>query len=144
MLSSHLALADRAVHHGKIFANPSSTAVASSPAPYFCLGFLFDAAILYLSDVSFIPEIVYDAIGQECELPAAEQPLSSRVNGISLNGHQGGTSKKPRLQGLFIDCLRQDGHTSHFGLPQAVESGRRLGAERTYLVRRPSRARFPH
>lgn len=46
-----------------------------------------------------------------------------------------GAVQKPKIQALVIDCLRIDAHMSHFGLGQAVATARRMGAEKTYLVR---------
>lgn len=132
------------VHHGKFFTSP--------PTPYFCLGFLFDSKIAYLSDVSFVPESVWDLIAEECTLPSDDTlppPIRStpdgitngiaglHVNGVLSNGSNGeGTKKvKPRLAALIIDCLRLEQHVSHFGFPQAVATARRSGAKKSYLVR---------
>ncbi|GAA94712.1 hypothetical protein E5Q_01365 [Mixia osmundae IAM 14324] len=85
------------VHHGSYFHRDE---------PYICLGFLFDRAIAYLSDVNFIPEETWQLIRG---------------------------SKESSIPICIVDCLRIVPHTSHFGLPQAVATARRMGAQRTYL-----------
>lgn len=35
---------------------------------------------------------------------------------------------------LVVDCLRITHHTSHFGIADAVETARRLGVQKSYLV----------
>ena len=123
------------VHHGKFFTTP--------PTPYFCLGFLFDSKIAYLSDVSFVPEAVWDLIAAECTLPSDDDsPLppdesgpTALTNGIdALHLDAPATKTKQRLAALIIDCLRLEQHMSHFGFPQAVSTARRSGAKKTYLV----------
>ncbi|GAA5993462.1 hypothetical protein JCM10908_002202 [Rhodotorula pacifica] len=115
------------VHHGKFFTDP--------PTPFYCLGFLFDRQLAYLSDVSYIPEGIYDRLGSYVKLPASGR--RRRANG---NGNANGASKeeeedeKPRLKALIVDCLRVEPFASHFGIGQAVQTAKRLGAERTYLV----------
>lgn len=79
------------------------------PSPYTCLGFLFNTSIAYLSDVSHIPPAVWAVLDRELA----------------------GT----RLDALVVDCLRIEEFTSHFGVGQAVQTARRLGARRNYLVR---------
>lgn len=119
------------MHHGKVFSTP--------PTPYYCLGFLFDRKIAYLSDVSLVPEEVWDLLEQECSLPDEWRPkragqVKQVESGMPLqNGHK----EKPVLQALVVDCLRIESFTSHFGLGEAVAVARRLGALRTYLVRPP-------
>ncbi|KWU42648.1 hypothetical protein RHOSPDRAFT_5670, partial [Rhodotorula sp. JG-1b] len=88
------------VHHGKYFTEP--------PTPFYCLGFLFDRQLAYLSDVSYIPPEIYS--------------------------RDEGDKDKPRLKALIVDCLRVEPFASHFGVGQAVETAKRLGAERNYLV----------
>lgn len=47
---------------------------------------------------------------------------------------------KPKLQVLIVDCLRLEEFTSHYGLGKAVETMRKLGAKKNYLVRCFSRS----
>lgn len=72
------------------------------------MGFKIADKVVYISDVSYIPEDVWSLL-----LPP----------------------NSPESMPLFVlDCLRVTPHTSHFGLKQAVEAVRRLGARRSYLV----------
>ncbi|KAK4704860.1 hypothetical protein P7C70_g1345, partial [Phenoliferia sp. Uapishka_3] len=114
------------VHHGKFFSKP--------PTPYYCLGFLFASRLVYLSDVSDIPQPVWEILERECELPAEWRPIEDGMAKVEINGVNEGRKGKPKIQGLVVDCLRIEGHMSHFGLGQAIEAARRIGAERTYLV----------
>lgn len=85
------------VHHGKFFSTP--------PKPYYCLGFLFDRKLCYLSDVSEVPEEVWSLLEKECSLPGSEKPqevvegLTNGVNGLTV-------SEKSVIQALVVDCLR--------------------------------------
>lgn len=78
-------------------------------SPYFCFGFKFGHEIIYMSDVSYIPDDKWPII--ESRAP---------------NGRP--------LPVLILDCLRLRPHTSHFGLKDAVDTARRIGATRTYLI----------
>lgn len=115
------------VHHGKIFSTPG--------APYYCLGFLFDRKIAYLSDVSLVPEEVWDLLERVCTLPEEWRPKKEgeveKVENV-VNGWK--VEEKPVIQALVVDCLRIETFTSHFGLGEAVGTARRMGALKTYLV----------
>ena len=76
--------------------------------PYICFGFKIEDEILYISDVSHIPEDKWSI-------------LETRPSG------------KP-LPVLVLDCLRLRPHTSHIGLEGAVSIARRIHAKRTYLT----------
>ncbi|GAA5909601.1 hypothetical protein JCM8208_007197 [Rhodotorula glutinis] len=78
------------------------------PSPYTCLGFLFNTSIAYLSDVSFVPPPVWAVL---------ERALAG-----------------DKLDALIVDCLRVEPFTSHYGIGQAVQTARRLGARRNYLL----------
>ena len=82
--------------------------------PYLCLGFIIEDAVVYLSDVSHIPEDVW--------------ALFERAD----DGHN--PSQTPRPSVFVLDCLRLIPHTSHLGLAQSIEIARRMGADRTYLT----------
>ncbi|GAA6057190.1 hypothetical protein JCM3770_004369 [Rhodotorula araucariae] len=88
------------VHHGKFFTTP--------PAPYTCLGFLFDTSLAYLSDVSYIPPAIWTTI---------ERTLAGET-----------------LDALVVDCLRIEPFTSHYGVGQALQTARRMRARRNYLI----------
>jgi hypothetical protein len=75
--------------------------------PYLCFGFKIHDQIVYLSDVSYIPDDVW---------PIFE------TNGTSP------------LPVCVLDCLKLHRHTSHMGLADSVATTRRIGASRTYLT----------
>lgn len=115
------------VHHGKIFSIPG--------AAYYCLGFLFDRKIAYLSDVSLVPEEVWDLLEAECTLPEEWRPKRELEVKTVENGVNGFKKEdKPVIQALVVDCLRIETFTSHFGLGEAIGTARRMGAVKTYLV----------
>ncbi|KIM85448.1 hypothetical protein PILCRDRAFT_66638 [Piloderma croceum F 1598] len=72
--------------------------------PYICWGFKIEESVVYLSDVSFIPD-------------------DSVLKSVS------GT-----LPVFILDCLALDGHTSHFGLVDALDTALKVAAQRTYLT----------
>lgn len=130
--------ASPAVHHGQYFTTP--------PSPYLCLGFLIDSRFIYMSDVSFIPESVWSILEDECDLPDEWRPKNApalplpngRAEGQDRAAKGGAVGRKPRIEVALMDCLRIENHTSHFGLGQAVEAVRRMGAGKTYLVSPPA------
>lgn len=92
---------------------------ASSPQdqihPYFCLGFVVQDAVVYLSDVSHIPEDVWTLFGKD--------------------GRRGQDQSVAAVPPVFVlDCLRLQPHTSHLGIAEAVAVARRMNAKRTYLT----------
>ncbi|KAG6885707.1 hypothetical protein C0993_010879 [Termitomyces sp. T159_Od127] len=121
-----------AVHHGRVFSvapplalMPPAPTRSTPPSselpfgqgkpmvetldPYFSFGFKFGHEVIYVSDVSYIPDDKWPVIGAR-----------------GLNGRA--------LPVLVLDCLRLRPHTSHFGLKDAVDTARRIGATRTYLI----------
>lgn len=97
---------------------PTKLAVDDFPAsqrakvePYICVGFKIEDKVIYISDVSHIPEDAWSLI------LARDRPEVDE-----------------RVPLLVLDCLRVTPHTSHFGLKQATETVRRLAARRSYLV----------
>ncbi|KIK99774.1 hypothetical protein PAXRUDRAFT_822389 [Paxillus rubicundulus Ve08.2h10] len=74
--------------------------------PYLCFGFMIQDAIVYMSDVSLIPDDAWAVI-------------ESEVRQRSV---------------LVIDCLRLRAHTSHMGVREAAATIRRLGATRSYMI----------
>lgn len=88
--------------------------------PYECSGFLFNRSIVYMSDVSMIPESTWAA------LASLGVPNSS-----PSEAH---LQPKPSLPILVIDTLRLVTRPSHFGIEDALNTAHRLGAQRTYLV----------
>lgn len=78
--------------------------------PYFCLGFKIEDALVYMSDVSYIPEDVWATL------------IPSRSSGGAP------------LPVFVVDCLNLYPHTSHFGLRETVAAMRRMGATRSYIT----------
>lgn len=123
------------VHHGVYF---------TKKEPYYCLGFLFNRALAYISDVSYIPEETWRLL-EGVDTPAIQVLQSGGVNASKAsrvvkeeaketltngdgNGnaadqpvpHQGRVQPVPKHKQspppiLIIDCLRVYPHTSHFG-----------------------------
>lgn len=83
--------------------------VANKITPYIANGFLIQGSLIYISDASFIPSETWDLLDE-----------SRRRNG------------QPSV--AVIDCLRPTGHTSHFGLREAVSTARKIRAIRSYCV----------
>lgn len=117
-----------------MFSNP--------PTPYYCLGFLFDQKICYLSDVSFVPEEVWAVLDQHVTLPVEHQPqpfLDQRMQRLQVTNDKTRGVKnilsRPVLQTMIVDCLRIETFTSHFGLGEAIAVARRSGALKSYLVK---------
>lgn len=75
--------------------------------PYLCYGFKIQDSLVYISDVSHIPNDTWSL----------------------LERNQNGTYPV-----LVLDCLRLVKHTSHFGVNEAVTNARRIGAKRTYCT----------
>ncbi|KAF8649801.1 hypothetical protein AX16_005566 [Volvariella volvacea WC 439] len=73
--------------------------------PYLCYGFKIENQLIYISDVSHIPEDVW---------PILTEPRRAAM--------------------VVLDCLRLRPHTSHFGLQASIEAARRIGGVRTYLT----------
>jgi len=80
--------------------------------PYLCLGFKIQNEVIYLSDVSHIPEDTWDFLER-----SSDSPEPSR-----------------RLPILVLDCLRLLPHTSHLGVKESIAMARRFNAQRTYLT----------
>lgn len=81
--------------------------------PYMCLGFVIQNSAIYLSDVSHIPEDVWEMFGRSAE----DKEQQAAVPPV-----------------FVLDCLRLQPHTSHLGIADAVAVARRMGAQRTYLT----------
>ena len=116
------------VHHGMYFAG------GKAKQPYFCLGFLFNRTLAYISDVSYIPDTTWALLeGRQAEEGKAEvetketskapEQVSKEAQDAAANGTaqalSEAVSKSLKLGSappvLIIDCLRVYPHTSHFG-----------------------------
>ncbi|KAF9455013.1 hypothetical protein P691DRAFT_716113 [Macrolepiota fuliginosa MF-IS2] len=78
--------------------------------PLLCFGFKIREQLAYISDVSHIPDHIWEVL------------RSKR-----------GSASGP-LPALILDCLRLRPHTSHLGIAESVGIARRIGAARTYLT----------
>jgi hypothetical protein len=72
--------------------------------PYFSLGFKIQDSLVYISDVSHIPEETWEILEN---------------------------NRKQRISVCVLDCLRLMKHTSHFGVNESVAAARRFGAKLT-------------
>ncbi|KAJ3772840.1 beta-lactamase-like protein [Lentinula raphanica] len=79
--------------------------------PYFCFGFKIQDEIIYISDVSYIPEDAWSIIRE------AKQRREGRP-----------------LPLCILDCLGLRPFTSHFGIEQSIATAREIGAIRTYIL----------
>lgn len=78
--------------------------------PLLCFGFKIQEQLAYISDVSHIPDNVWELL--RCNRPGVSGPLPA----------------------LILDCLRLRPHTSHLGIAESIAIARRIGATRTYLT----------
>ncbi|KAF8602693.1 hypothetical protein BDV93DRAFT_523798 [Ceratobasidium sp. AG-I] len=93
---------------------------ASTPMlrPYMCFGFVVGDFMVYMSDVSYIPQVAWDVIEKHAKTNDSSQ-TSAPSNRYKL---------------LVVDCLKIKPHMSHFGIKDAVDTAKRIGANRTYMV----------
>ncbi|KAL0577592.1 hypothetical protein V5O48_004390 [Marasmius crinis-equi] len=77
--------------------------------PYYCFGYKIEDHLVYISDVSYIPESAWSVI-------------------------RGTKDDSKRLPVCVLDCLGPKRHASHFGLDQSVATAREIGALRSYFV----------
>jgi hypothetical protein len=77
-----------------------------------CFGFIFGDFMVYMSDVSHIPEDAWKTI-------QSRSPASLSLDG-SGSGHE--ISTQARYKVLIVDCLKLEPHTSHFGLQVSLYS----------------------
>ncbi|CAL1696278.1 unnamed protein product [Somion occarium] len=90
--------------------------------PYLCFGFVIQESVVYISDVSRIPEDVWNFL-----LPNTPT-ITHGTNGTNgLNGVNG-----PPV--LVLDCLCLETHSSHLGFRDSVAYARRFDSQRTYLT----------
>nr|KIR48137.1 metallo-beta-lactamase [Cryptococcus bacillisporus CA1280] len=154
------------VHHGIYFHSVLSPTNAEpvcdppaklEPEPLICLAFEFDASIIYMSDVSGIPQRTWDRLLQTSSKrqPILPTPVDSRggdetPRGVPKNqsiSDLASLSISPRgprhlertrarnVPVLIVDALwPTQAHTSHFSLAQALIVALRLRAANTYVV----------
>jgi Beta-lactamase superfamily domain len=119
-----------AVHHGRLFSTVDEAFLTHQPTnnstpkqdptkssipleleaieriyPYIAFGFKIEEQVVYISDVSHIPDEAWSLLESESKVPV-----------------------------VVLDCLRLRPHTSHVGLEDSMKLARRIGAGRTYLT----------
>ncbi|CAE6432985.1 unnamed protein product [Rhizoctonia solani] len=104
--------------------SPSNHVPTAKPKPYLCFGFIFGDFMVYMSDVSHIPDDAWKTIH-------SKYPVSSNLN-VSSPGCD--LIAQNRYKVLVVDCLKLEPHTSHFGLQDALDTAKRINAHRTYMV----------
>ncbi|CAE6440270.1 hypothetical protein ACGC1H_004730 [Rhizoctonia solani] len=101
---------------------PLNQALTAKPKPYLCFGFIFGDFMVYMSDVSHIPNGTWEII-------------QSNSPGFGNQKNSGPSSDETRrYKVLVVDCLRLEPHTSHFGIQDALDAAKRVNAHRTYMV----------
>jgi hypothetical protein len=92
---------------------PNIKSTSAKPRPYICLGFIFWDFMVYISDVSYIPEDVWEAIRPSTLVSddwSKPNKLVTVPSSLNLN------AQTRRFKVLVVDCLRLQPHTSHFGI----------------------------
>ncbi|CAE6451772.1 unnamed protein product [Rhizoctonia solani] len=101
------------VYHGNLPTPRHTTrpdfGAVQAPDPYLCFGFIFGTLMVYMSDVSGIPDQTWDTID-------------------TLGG------SGPHPYHIFaVDCLRLNRLVAHFGVKDAIDAAIRLNAYKTCL-----------
>ncbi|KDN49482.1 hypothetical protein RSAG8_02184, partial [Rhizoctonia solani AG-8 WAC10335] len=104
---------------------PPNQAPTAGPKPYLCFGFIFGDFMVYISDVSHIPDETWETI----------HSASPEIGNLkSLGPSSDPVTQTNRYKVLVVDCLKLEPHTSHFGIQGALDAAKRVNAHRTYLV----------
>lgn len=164
-------------HHGIYFRQPPKTENTKSPKPLpaqvpakkvepeplICLGYVFEDSLVYMGDVSSIPdrswkylegirqkhqnavrvnvhsksaEVARTALEESVIQSAAELNLDSGIHGhTERSGAVLGKVTAPNPLILVVDSLWPlRSHPSHFSFPQALATALRLGADLSLLI----------
>ncbi|KIR27964.1 metallo-beta-lactamase [Cryptococcus deuterogattii LA55] len=154
------------VHHGIYFHSvlPPTNAepvcdppTKLEPEPLICLAFEFDASIIYMSDVSGIPQRTWDRMlrtsskrqtilptpvdsrgGDETPRGVPKNQSISDLANLSISSRGSRHLERTRAHNvpvLIVDALwPTQAHTSHFSLAQALIVALRLRAANTYVI----------
>ena len=96
--------------------SPVSSGVSTpKKQDFICFGFIIQNAVVYISDVSTIPEDVM-----------------KYLKGYLWPSLAASTASGPPV--LILDCLGLKPHLSHLSLTQSIEYAREIDAQKTYLV----------
>ncbi|KAG8895519.1 hypothetical protein FRB99_000500 [Tulasnella sp. 403] len=116
---------------------PAISIQESEPIPFKCFGFIVNNALLYMSDVSNIPDNEWGVIFNPPAIPwrhsAPQAPKNSEAVTPVLVSEEQVTASGP-YKVLVIDVLRPKPYASHFGINEAVQATRRIGAPRNYMI----------
>ncbi|CAE7218417.1 unnamed protein product [Rhizoctonia solani] len=104
---------------------PPNQALVAKPKPYLCFGFIFGDFMVYISDVSHIPDDTWETIHSRSPSFNNPKDLGSSSD-LVIQTH--------RYKVLVVDCLKLEPHTSHFGIQGALDTAKRVNAHRTYMV----------
>lgn len=99
----------------------------SSNKPYLCFGFNIQDTVIYISDGNHIPEETWALLEHSL-------PTSSKSQSDSTPSTLATTTKRKPYPVLVLDCLHLIPYTAHFGIVEAVNVARRMGALRTYVT----------
>jgi len=102
--------------------NPTAS-VPQSTIPYKCMGFIINSTLLYMADVSNIPE-------EEWKIILHPTTETAKETGAAANG----SVRENQFSMLVLDVLKPQEHTSHFGIKKAVDAARKINATRTYML----------
>ncbi|KAG8982238.1 hypothetical protein FRB90_006927 [Tulasnella sp. 427] len=95
--------------------------------PFKCFSFIFNNSLIYMSDVSNIPDEQW---------PFILNPPPQPRNGARSAASEEEKDESPRAdyKVFIVDILRLKPYASHFGLDQAVQAVRKLGAARNFAL----------
>ncbi|KAG8763831.1 hypothetical protein FRC11_011500 [Ceratobasidium sp. 423] len=96
---------------------PPNHASVAKPNPYLCFGFIFGDFMVYMSDVSHIPDDAWKTIH-------SKPPAFSNLKDSSSSSDP--ATQTRRFKVLVIDCLKLEPHTSHFGIQGALDTAKRV------------------
>ncbi|KAG8890827.1 hypothetical protein FRB98_004872 [Tulasnella sp. 332] len=106
-------------------ATPNTLAQPRESIPLKCFAFIVNNALLYMSDVSNIPD-------EEWKLILNPPPKAS--GGGVIEKQATNSSPMARYAAAIVDVLRPLPYISHFGIDQAVQAVRRISAHRNYMT----------
>ncbi|ORX36352.1 beta-lactamase-like protein [Kockovaella imperatae] len=134
------------VHHG-IYFSSDTAGTSVEPRPLICLAYSFAKSILYMADVSQVPNSTWALMEEDGVVPivlknqdmarvdsSSESPAADLVDHLDRSLDLTAPTR-PQLKILIIDALwplRR--HLSHFSFGQAAETALRIQPSMTYLL----------
>lgn len=116
--ASKLSLAPRPTNTAPLPLPSHVKSAPPKPRPYLCFGFIFGDFMVYISDVSHIPEDAWRTIESSLSAPDGSNQSGELVeNSLSLLSLG---SRANRYKVLVVDCLKLEPHTSHFGIQVSI------------------------